>query len=82
MSYEDFCHYFTNLDICHMFNMSIFSFRKTWKESKIKGHWRQPDRCGGCGNHSSFLNNPQVFKFYNGNILTIKMSTENIPSIL
>ncbi|KAL4220104.1 Calpain-6 [Mactra antiquata] len=59
MSYEDFCHYFTNLDICHMFNMSIFSFRKTWRENKIKGYWRQPDRCGGCGNHSSFLNNPQ-----------------------
>jgi len=27
---------------------------------QVKGQWRQPDRCGGCGNHASFLNNPQV----------------------
>ncbi|XP_052217041.1 calpain-5-like [Dreissena polymorpha] len=59
MSYEDFCHYFTSMDICHMFNTSFFSIQKTWREGKVKGQWRTPDRCGGCGNHSTFLNNPQ-----------------------
>lgn len=59
MSYEDFCHYFTSMDICHMFNQSVFTFKKTWKEDKILGAWRLPDRCGGCGNHQTFLKNPQ-----------------------
>jgi hypothetical protein len=60
MSYEDFCHYFTSMDICHMINMSFFSFKKTWREGKVSGTWKRPDRAGGCGNHSTFLNNPQV----------------------
>lgn len=59
MSYEDFCHYFTSIDVCHMINMSFFSFKKTWREAKMNGTWKRPDRAGGCGNHSSFLNNPQ-----------------------
>ena len=60
MSYEDFCRYFTSIDVCHMMNTSVFSIKKTWREGKVKATWRRPDRCGGCGNHSSFLNNPQV----------------------
>lgn len=60
MAFEDFCRYFTSLDICHVINRSFFSFKKTWKEGNVVGEWRRPDRCGGCGNYSSFLNNPQV----------------------
>ncbi|KAL5003952.1 hypothetical protein ScPMuIL_017408 [Solemya velum] len=59
MAFEDFCRYFTNLDICHVINRSFFSFKKTWREGKAVGEWRRPDRCGGCGNYSSFLDNPQ-----------------------
>ncbi|KAK3578630.1 hypothetical protein CHS0354_002205 [Potamilus streckersoni] len=59
MSFEDFCKYFTSMDICHTINLSFFSLKKTWREGKVKGTWKQPDRCGGCGNHTSFLNNPQ-----------------------
>ncbi|WAR28550.1 CAN5-like protein [Mya arenaria] len=32
MSYEDFCQYFTSMDVCHMINRSFFSIQKTWRE--------------------------------------------------
>ncbi|KAH3806764.1 hypothetical protein DPMN_135090 [Dreissena polymorpha] len=59
MSFEDFCQYFTKMDICHMFNTSFFSLQKTWREDKAIGQWLNPGRCGGCGNHDTFLQNPQ-----------------------
>ncbi|XP_060079370.1 calpain-5-like [Ylistrum balloti] len=59
MAFEDFYRYFTSMDICHMINTSFFSFKKTWKQGKAFGEWKRQDRCGGCGNNGSFLNNPQ-----------------------
>ncbi|XP_045201213.2 calpain-5-like [Mercenaria mercenaria] len=59
MSFEDFCHHFTEVEICHIINMSIFSFKKTWREAVVRGTWSMPDRAGGCGNNTSFLCNPQ-----------------------
>lgn len=59
MSFEDFCRYFTSMDICHLINTSIFSLKKTWREGKAVSEWGRPHRCGGCLNNSTFLNNPQ-----------------------
>lgn len=58
MSFEDFCQYFTSIDICHIINTSLFSLSKTWKEGKAEGEWKR-NRCGGCGNNGTFLENPQ-----------------------
>lgn len=61
MAFEDFCRYYTDIDICHIMNTSLFSIKKKWKEYIGKGEWTSPSRCGGCGNYSdSFLHNPQV----------------------
>ena len=61
MSFDDFVKNFTNMDICHMINTSIFSFRKTWKEGSCVSAWKKPHLSGGCANHEkTFLNNPQV----------------------
>ena len=60
MSFEDFCRHFTHVDVCHMMNTSFFTLKKTWRESSHTWEWRRPLRAGGCGNHSTFLNNPQV----------------------
>ncbi|XP_041359525.1 calpain-5-like [Gigantopelta aegis] len=63
MSFDDYCRYFTNIDICHIINTSLLSLKKTWKEVVIENEWRRPQRAGGCGNHRTFLNNPQyLFK--------------------
>ncbi|KAJ8310637.1 hypothetical protein KUTeg_012502 [Tegillarca granosa] len=59
MSFEDFCRYFTSMDICHIINRSFISLKKTWREGKFLGQWKKPDRCGGCGNYQTFLQNPQ-----------------------
>lgn len=59
MSFEDFCRHFTHVDLCHMMNTSFFTLKKTWREQLFIGEWRKPHRAGGCGNHSTFLNNPQ-----------------------
>lgn len=58
MSFEDFCRYFTSIDICHMINTSFFSTSKTWKEDIVEGEWKR-NHCGGCGNNKTFLENPQ-----------------------
>ncbi|BFZ00227.1 hypothetical protein BsWGS_03266 [Bradybaena similaris] len=59
MAFEDFCRYFTHIDICHMMNTSFFTLKRTWKESVSTGEWRRGHTAGGCGNHQSFLQNPQ-----------------------
>lgn len=59
MSFEDFCRYFTSIDICHMINTSLISLSKTWKEDIVEGEWKR-NRCGGCANNRTFLENPQV----------------------
>nr|XP_022343064.1 calpain-5-like [Crassostrea virginica]XP_022343065.1 calpain-5-like [Crassostrea virginica] len=58
MSFEDFCRYFTSIDICHMINTSLISLSKTWKEDVVEGEWKR-NRCGGCANNRTFLENPQ-----------------------
>ncbi|KAH3848959.1 calpain-5-like [Dreissena polymorpha] len=59
MSFEDFCCHFTWMDICHIFNLSVFSMEKTWREGKVNEQWSEPNRCGGCQNNNTFLQNPQ-----------------------
>ncbi|PVD18345.1 hypothetical protein C0Q70_20894 [Pomacea canaliculata] len=59
MAFEDFCRYFTHVDVCHMMNTSFFTLKKSWREKVMEGEWRRPQRAGGCGNHNTFLNNPQ-----------------------
>ncbi|KAK7090412.1 calpain-5-like [Littorina saxatilis] len=59
MSFDDFCRHFTHVDLCHMMNTSFFTLKMTWKEQDHSGEWRRPHRAGGCGNHATFLNNPQ-----------------------
>ncbi len=60
MSFDDFCKNFTDIEICHLINTSVFTIRKTWKESVRHGQWRGPGRAGGCDNHNTYLDNPQV----------------------
>ncbi|XP_037052376.1 calpain-5-like [Bradysia coprophila] len=59
MHFDDFVAEFTELSICHLINTSFFTWRKTWRETMIKGEWKRPDLAGGCPNHDSFLKNPQ-----------------------
>ncbi|XP_048247268.1 calpain-5-like [Haliotis rufescens] len=65
MSFDDFCRYFTQIDICHMINTRFFTLKKTWTPTATRGEWKRPMRAGGCGNHASFLKNPQyIFEVY------------------
>ncbi|XP_076130179.1 calpain-5-like [Alosa pseudoharengus] len=69
MSLEDFCRYFTDIDVCRVINTSLISIDKTWHEAVHHGSWTRHveplrNRCGGCMNHKdTFLQNPQyMFK--------------------
>ena len=35
MPFDDFLHQFTELSICRLLNTSLFSFSKTWRESRF-----------------------------------------------
>ncbi|XP_023700707.2 calpain-5-like [Paramormyrops kingsleyae] len=65
MTFEDWCHYFTNAEVCHLINTSPGSQEKTWKQAVTFRSWTQHDdpllnRCGGSPNYQqSFLQNPQ-----------------------
>lgn len=79
MAFEDFCRYYTDIDICHIMNTSLFSIKKKWKEYIGKGEWTSPSRCGGCGNYSdSFLHNPQyLFNVENAEELLVSLEQED-----
>ncbi|KAK6195804.1 hypothetical protein SNE40_001159 [Patella caerulea] len=59
MSFDDFCRYFTTIDLCHIVNTSFFTLKKTYSKTVFTGEWKRPHRAGGCGNHPTFLKNPQ-----------------------
>lgn len=60
MCLSDFVKNFTNVDICHFVNTSIFSLKKRWWESILHGEWHVSGRCGGGDwNSNTFLKNPQ-----------------------
>ncbi|XP_052234356.1 calpain-5-like isoform X2 [Dreissena polymorpha] len=60
MCLDDFVKNFTNVDICHFVNTSIFSLKKTWTESLFHGEWHVSGRNGGSDwNSRTFLSNPQ-----------------------
>ncbi|CAL1546273.1 unnamed protein product [Lymnaea stagnalis] len=60
MCFDEFCQYFTDVDICHVLNMNFFTLRKPWKERVVTGSWSKSlKRAGGCGNNNTFLENPQ-----------------------
>ncbi|ESO86333.1 hypothetical protein LOTGIDRAFT_129270 [Lottia gigantea] len=59
MSFDDFCRYFTTIDVCHIVNTSVFTVKKSYYKYVLTGEWRRPHLAGGCGNHNSFLKNPQ-----------------------
>jgi len=58
--FDDFMTEFTDLSICHLINTSYFTLRKSWHEACFSGQWTKPYRAGGCPNHASFPENPQV----------------------
>lgn len=62
MPFEDFVLQFTDVSLTHLINTSLFSFSKTWRESKMTSSWsRTGGRAGGCLNHpATFLDNPQL----------------------
>ncbi|MBN3303416.1 CAN5 protein, partial [Amia calva] len=65
MAFEDWCKFFTDVDICRIINTSLLSVQKTWHEGRFLGSWTKNtepllNRCGGCMNHrQTFLQNPQ-----------------------
>ncbi|KAK6480480.1 calpain-6 [Huso huso] len=65
MAFDDWCKYFTGVDICRLINTSILSIHKTWDETTLQGCWTKHadplyNRCGGCMNYkTTFLQNPQ-----------------------
>uniref|UniRef100_A0A3P9J8B2 Calpain 6 n=1 Tax=Oryzias latipes TaxID=8090 RepID=A0A3P9J8B2_ORYLA len=64
MSFEDWCKKFTDADVCSIINTSLISIHKTWSEVLHFGSWTKHgdpllNRCGGCGNNPTFLQNPQ-----------------------
>ncbi|XP_052787580.1 calpain-5-like [Mya arenaria] len=60
MCLEDFVNNFTNVDICHFVNTSLFSLKKSWTESIFHGDWHVSGRNGGSDwNSNTFLSNPQ-----------------------
>ncbi|MGH0169889.1 UNVERIFIED_CONTAM: hypothetical protein FKN15_068835 [Acipenser sinensis] len=67
MAFDDWCKYFTGVDICRLINTSILSIHKTWDETTLQGCWTKHtdplyNRCGGCMNcKTTFLQNPQIW---------------------
>ncbi|CAL1528622.1 unnamed protein product [Lymnaea stagnalis] len=60
MSLEDFCQHFTDIDICHIMQTTLFTLKKTWRERVATGSWSvRQRRAGGCSNHPTVLDNPQ-----------------------
>lgn len=65
MTFEDWCKNFTDVDICRIVNTSYFSIHKTWEKKMMHGAWAKSsepllNRCGGCFDNKTFLQNPQV----------------------
>ncbi|KAJ8276763.1 hypothetical protein COCON_G00085150 [Conger conger] len=65
MAFDDWCTFFTDVDICRVINTSVLSLEKTWHEAVHISSWTRHsepllNRCGGCMNHrQTFLQNPQ-----------------------
>uniref|UniRef100_A0A8D0L169 Calpain 6 n=1 Tax=Sphenodon punctatus TaxID=8508 RepID=A0A8D0L169_SPHPU len=65
MTFDDWCKYFTYIDVCRIVNTSYFSIHKTWETKMVHGAWaKNPEpllnRAGGCfNNRRTFLQNPQ-----------------------
>ncbi|KAG9346542.1 hypothetical protein JZ751_006853 [Albula glossodonta] len=66
MAIDDWCKYFTDVDVCRLINTSLLSIQKTWHETVLFGSWTKHaeplhNRSGGCvNNRHTFLQNPQV----------------------
>lgn len=62
MSFDDFCQYFTTINVCHVPNTKTLSIRKTWRAACHNGFWKLGSSAGGCiNNKESFFTNPQVY---------------------
>ncbi|KAI1898627.1 hypothetical protein AGOR_G00074330 [Albula goreensis] len=65
MAIDDWCKYFTDVDVCRLINTSLLSIQKTWHETVLFGSWTKHaehlhNRSGGCvNNRQTFLQNPQ-----------------------
>ncbi|RUS70059.1 hypothetical protein EGW08_022174 [Elysia chlorotica] len=78
MAFDDFCRYFTHIDICHMMNTAFFTLKRSWKETTEFGEWRRGGRAGGCGNHQTFLENPQyLLEVYEDQEMRISLEQED-----
>ncbi|XP_014773741.1 calpain-5 isoform X1 [Octopus bimaculoides] len=74
MAFDDFCQFYTDIDICHIVNTKRLTFKMSWKEFKYKGEWKPPNRWGGCGNNENFLDNPQyLFRIHNTQELLLSL---------
>ncbi|KAL4659687.1 calpain-5-like [Arapaima gigas] len=65
MTFDDWCKYFTDADVCHVINTSAGTVGKTWYKGVHFGSWTKHavpilNRCGGSmNNRETFLQNPQ-----------------------
>nr|CAD7456421.1 unnamed protein product [Timema tahoe] len=67
MPLEDFVSLFTELTLCRLLNINMFSLSQSWSEAVVRGAWStgehgsSEDRSGGCLSAFSgtFLRNPQ-----------------------
>nr|CAD7591790.1 unnamed protein product [Timema genevievae] len=67
MPLEDFVSLFTELTLCRLLNINMFSLSQSWSEAVVRGAWStgehgsSEDRSGGCSSAFSgtFLRNPQ-----------------------
>nr|CAD7262960.1 unnamed protein product [Timema shepardi] len=68
MPLEDFVSLFTELTLCRLLNINMFSLSQSWSEAVVRGAWStgvhgsSEDRSGGCSSAFSgtFLRNPQA----------------------
>nr|CAD7199159.1 unnamed protein product [Timema douglasi] len=67
MPLEDFVSLFTELTLCRLLNINMFSLSQSWSEAVVRGAWStgvhgsSEDRSGGCSSAftGTFLRNPQ-----------------------
>ncbi|XP_041355947.1 calpain-5-like [Gigantopelta aegis] len=76
ISFSDFINNFTNIDICHFVNTSLFKIEKTWSEAIIRGKWVVDPQASSDFQSFNFLKNPQVLFDVTSDEDTVMLSLE------